>query len=214
MSTIVDLYTGTMYPMNGITSLFDLDDLTYLQDHIKTFRALHTDEIDLVHGRYYEAAVSLIDAFGVFLTTDIGFNPTSSHVSIQSGESTKVSFKCNVGRNVYNGSHCDHIIHQYTIDMHYSAANIRNEYSGYYFITITNEADGDENMFADIGSVRLGNVLKVPTPQWENRMCIPVSPDALRYCECFPTPATFRSMIIDAWRTINKSDTWRSLKHE
>ncbi|MCM1230265.1 MAG: hypothetical protein NC489_09030 [Ruminococcus flavefaciens] len=198
---------ATEYPNWGAIP-FGIEDLMYLQDHIRTCRAINTRTIDSRRGKYYESAICLLDAFNHIMCTGIGLTPVSCEVEIRPDcdhPSTSIVFECEhmAGYRYDEHMQMEQVLHKYQVIMLYCNTDCINGHVGYYCIGLSNMETGE---YASIGTIPLSEVADPNATGHSSEMCFTANPDALRYCECFPTPAILKKMVLDAWNTIKMEE--------
>lgn len=178
---------------------FSQEDITYLQDHIRTFRAVQTASIDGLKGKYYDGAITLLDAFG-FLLQAVSHRrrviPTGCRVVIKPDAVTAITFDLDVFE-------VDADVHQVQVRLMYSNVGCAEGIPGFYLIQMTNMKTGKT---ITVGDAMYTAAVTAYEPGEEDMLCYIANANALRYCECFPSPCIFKTMCAMAWNVIHQSE--------
>lgn len=196
MNETVKFEFSVEYPFETAGDLFRMDDITYLQERVRTFRAIHTAEIDGACGKYYDAAIAMIDVFDCIMRSGLGINPRKCTIRINPGQSTTICVDVDHVSNIIYDSAMNPSpnIQKYGITMYYTNAGMNPGYAGLYTLVIMGY---DTGTLVSVGDHSVKDVTNSSVIIGDK--CFLASPDALRYCECFPTPSALRVMVNKAW---------------
>lgn len=210
MSDSIEFTYNESYPIKakkpsffGPTCTFSSMDLVYLQDHIRTYRAVRTTDIDGAKGKYYDAAITMLDAFSIFMQAGYdNITPVECKIIILPDTITEVSFELEVIDNLVYDQSMDIEIksHRAIFRMQYQNNNCAEDIPGCYTVEMTNLQSG---VRITVGDAQYSKVVEHVMRGTEDDLCFVANRDALRYCECFPSPCIFKMMCTAAWAKIN-----------
>lgn len=184
------------YPDNPQkTSLSIALDLEYMQDRIRTHRAINTRSLSINNGELFEAAVTLLEMFKIILVPEV----------IRSSD-TDVNVQCYVDHMKVNISPEDNFA-----VVNITIMQIRNghyqpyEFEGKYFYKDT--CNGYILSIWDVEHDRTVYVQHDSSiylqQNGENIPYFAPNPNALRYCEAFPIPTLMRLYVTDALQVLD-----------
>ncbi len=185
----------TTYPMrplsSGSTFNFDCGDVRYMQDHIRTFRAANSGKINGTQGKYFDGALTLLDAFIEYTESWIFESVESCTINIAPETLTAITF--HVLAFPYSGA-CERKEIRLEVQLEYTMVGCKDTTNGVYTIRLTNT---ETKKSCTIGTSRLADAMTDPGVD-DNATCFIADKYALRYCECFPTPSVMKDLFDQA----------------
>lgn len=170
-------------------------DLEYMQDRIRTHRAIHTRLLSIADGELFEAAVTLLEMFKIVLVPEV-IQPSDT-----SGDVPCYVDHMKVEISPENKLAVVNITIMQIRDGHYQPYEFEGKY---FFNTLQN------GYIVSIWDVECDKTVYVQHNSsvylQQNEEIIPYfapNPDALRYCESFPIPTLMRLYVMDALRTLD-----------